>query len=500
MLGRNLIANVLGQGWSALMGFAFIPWYIRYLGIEAYGLVGLYATLVAVLAVIDTGISPAVNRSMARFTGGAMDAEEIRDLLRSFEFLACVAVISVSIGVWSVSAAVATGWLKPESVPVETVADAIALMGLVASLRLMEGMYRGALAGLHRQIPLNAILALSATLRGAGVLAILAWISPSIQAFFLWQAVIAAGTVLVLALATYRNLPTASRSARFSWSGLRTVARFSASLMGMVCFALLLTQMDKILLARLLPLDEFARYALASTVASTLVALGAPITQAWFPRLSQLHAQGDTPAIAAVFHAGSQLMGVLLASAGLLLVFFPAEAIFAWSGDRDLATGVAGLLSLLAFGTVLNGLLWIPNQTQLAFGWTSLSLTLNIAASVVLAPAIMFATIRYGAAGAAIAWIVLNAICVPLSAWLMFRRILRSERWRWLARDAVGPLLAGGTLLIAFRATVPWPDDRMSITLMLVVMGTLAGVSAMVACPALRSGIPAIVRFLRPGD
>ena len=47
MLKRNLIANYLGQGWTALMGLAFIPLYIQYLGIEAYGLIGLFALLIA---------------------------------------------------------------------------------------------------------------------------------------------------------------------------------------------------------------------------------------------------------------------------------------------------------------------------------------------------------------------------------------------------------------------------------------------------------------------
>lgn len=44
---RNLIANYLGQSWTALMGLAFIPLYIKYLGIEAYGLIGLFALLQA---------------------------------------------------------------------------------------------------------------------------------------------------------------------------------------------------------------------------------------------------------------------------------------------------------------------------------------------------------------------------------------------------------------------------------------------------------------------
>jgi len=34
-LKKNLFANYLGQGWTALMGLAFVPAYINYLGIKA---------------------------------------------------------------------------------------------------------------------------------------------------------------------------------------------------------------------------------------------------------------------------------------------------------------------------------------------------------------------------------------------------------------------------------------------------------------------------------
>ena len=43
-----------------------MPFYIKLLGIEAYGLVGFYVTLLAALQVLDLGISPTINREMAR--------------------------------------------------------------------------------------------------------------------------------------------------------------------------------------------------------------------------------------------------------------------------------------------------------------------------------------------------------------------------------------------------------------------------------------------------
>jgi len=59
------------------MSLAFVPLYIKYLGIEAYGLIGVFAILQAWLRLLDMGMKPAINREMARFTGGAHNAQSI---------------------------------------------------------------------------------------------------------------------------------------------------------------------------------------------------------------------------------------------------------------------------------------------------------------------------------------------------------------------------------------------------------------------------------------
>ena len=83
MLKRNLIANYLGQGWAALMGLAFIPLYIKYLGIEAYGLIGLFALLQAWLSLLDMGMTPTLGREMARFTFLALLLTQVDKILFS---------------------------------------------------------------------------------------------------------------------------------------------------------------------------------------------------------------------------------------------------------------------------------------------------------------------------------------------------------------------------------------------------------------------------------
>ena len=124
------------------MAMAFVPLYIRYLGIEAYGLIGIFAMLQGWLWLLDMGMTPALNREMARFSGDAKEAQSLRNLLRSIEITAvCIAVVA-AVGIWLASNWLATGWLSAEKLPVSVVAQAFSIMGVVIGLRFVENIYR----------------------------------------------------------------------------------------------------------------------------------------------------------------------------------------------------------------------------------------------------------------------------------------------------------------------------------------------------------------------
>jgi hypothetical protein len=106
-------------------------------------------------------------------------------------------------------------------------------------------------------------------------------------------------------------------------------------------------------------------------------------------------------------------------------------------------------------GNLLNGLMWIPYQTQLAHGWTSLTVRINIAAVSLMVPAILWATPRFGAEGAAWVWVSLNAAYVLIGVHFMYRRILLGEKWCWYMRDVLAPLAAGVTAAIGVKFLRP---------------------------------------------
>ncbi|MEO5327912.1 MAG: oligosaccharide flippase family protein [Magnetococcus sp. THC-1_WYH] len=455
MMKKNLIANFLGQGWTALMSLAFVPFYIKYLGIESYGLIGLFAMLQAWFALLDMGMSPSLNREMARFTAGSHSATSIRDLLRSIEIIVLIVAILLVLGTWGASGWLANNWLQAEKLPADVIAQAFTIMGTVTALRFVESVYHSAIIGLQKQVLYNIVISAMATLRGLGAVGILMWISPTIKAFFIWQGLVSLFSLGLLAIITYRALPKIERAGRFSMLALSGIGKFAGGMMGITFLALILTQVDKILLSKLLSLSDFGYYTLANTVAGSLLLLTIPITQSLFPRLSELHATNNQPELIRKYHQGAQFVSVLMGSAAIIVIIFAESILQLWTGDIELAGKTSSILSILAIGTMLNGLMGIPYQTQLAHGWTSLTAWVNVVSVAIIVPSILWAVPQYGAKGAAWIWVILNAGYVFLAAHFMYRKILTQEKWHWYWQDILKPLFAALIVAVVFDLFMP---------------------------------------------
>jgi len=441
-LKRNVVANYLGQGWTALMGLAFVPLYIRALGMESYGLIGVFALLQAWLTMLDLGMTPTLNREMARFTAGVRSSDSIRSLLRTLEWIAVAIAVLIGVAIWTVSGWLATSWLQADGLPSARVESAVAIIGWVVALRFVESLYRGAILGLQRQVWLSVVGAGFATLRWGGAAVVVVWFMPTIEAFFAWQGLVSLLTILTIAWRVHVWLPRTRAAIHFSVAELKGIWRFAGGVMLTALLALLLTQVDKLILSRLLTLEMFGHYTLAATVAAVLFQATGPITQAYYPRFSELAARGDTAQLATTYHQGAQLVSVMTIPAALMLVLFGQPLLAWWTGDAALATRVAPLLALLAIGTVLNGLIHIPHMLTLAHGWPGFAARMNTVAVAVLVPAILLVTPRYGAIGAATIWVALNAGYVLLGMHYLHLRLLKGELWKWYLRDTLRPALA----------------------------------------------------------
>ena len=483
LLKRNIVANFLGQGWAALMSFIFIPLYIKFLGIEAYGLIGFFAMMQAMLQVLDLGLSQTMNREMARYTVFPEKAAEARDLVRTLEIGYWIIGITVGIAVMAASPFIANHWIKAGSLPSATIQQSVAIMGLIVALQWPISLYGGGLLGLQRQILFNSVKIGISTIGSCGSVLVLWLVSPTITAFFKWQIIVSAIFVTIITILLWHSLPHADRAARFNFGILRSIWRFAAGMSGIALSAIILTQLDKLILSKILSLEMFGYYALAGAVSNAIpTMLAGPVFTGLFPRFSSLVALKDDSALTLLYHQGTQLMAVLVLPVAAVLSFFSHDILLLWTGSPKTAEIASPIVSILVIGMALNALMTLPYALQLSHGWTSIGLRINIFLIIILVPAIYYMATHYGAVGAASVWIVLNGLYVLIGVPLTHRRLLRSEMLQWFVGDVMPPLGAAllavglGRWLIA-GAIISW-TSIVSISIVLLAALLMAAMAA----------------------
>ncbi len=437
-IGRNVLAGLANSIWSALIGLAVVPLYLRYLGLEAYGLIGFFATTQAVLQVLDMGLAPTVNREVARCAAEG-DLSRAGKLLHTLALVYWAMAFAIGLVLVVTAPALARGWIRSGQLSPGTVTQAVALMGLIVACRWPVGLYLGALMGAERMALASGLGIAMTTLANLGAVAVLAFVSPTVQAFFVWQA----GAGLIQALATRQAAWRAigrSPGLRFDRSELRRVWRFSAGMSGIAIYGLLFTQLDKVLLSKMLRLEDFGRYMLATTVAAGLYVLVTPLSNAVYPRFCALVVRGDTEQLANLYRQSTRLLASVLFPVTTLLLFSGEGLIRLWTRNDDLARAVAPLVALLAMGSALHGVMYLPYALQLAYGKTRLALRINTILLVTQVPLLVVLALSYGALGGAVAWLVLHLLYLAFGTWMTHRELLRGVGTKWLLQDVGAPL------------------------------------------------------------
>jgi len=439
LVARNFLAGLSSSIWNAIVTLATVPFLLRFLGVEAYGLVGCFALMQSLLQVLDLGLASTINREVARCrTLNRMDSAA--ELLQSLALVYWTVGLLIFLVLATFSDFIASTWLNVDNIPQQSAAHAIMLIGLVIGCRWPLGLYQGALLGAEKLMISSALSAIMTSVANLGAIAVLAFVSPTIEAFFLWQAGVSLVYSLSMSWAAWRVVGREGRNG-FSWQRVRSVWRFTAGMSLVAVTAIVLMQLDKAILSGILRLDEFGSYTLAVLIASALYVILRPLFNTIYPRMSGLVARNATEELTEFYMLGTRVLCAAMFPISLSIAFFSRELVELWVRDPALAARVAPLVSWLAIGTTLNGVMHFPYALQLASGATRLPLIINLALIAVCVPTTVVLALGYGALGGALAWMVVNAFYVGIGCYLTHRLLLRGEGLRWLTSAVLWPFL-----------------------------------------------------------
>jgi O-antigen/teichoic acid export membrane protein len=486
-LKKNIAANFAGSIWQALMGLTFVPLYIKFMGIESYGLIGIFTTLQVIFGLLDVGLGSTLNREMARLSALTDKEQEMRNLVRTLESLYWTVAIFAGFSVMSLSPFIAHHWINTEQLPPETIEQALIIMGFVMVFQMPIGFYSGGLMGLQKQVLLNIINVCISTLRGVGAVLILWLVSPTIQAFLFWQILTSILNAFLIGLFLWRSLPCSENKAVFQKQLLKGIWKFTAGMSGISILAVILMQMDKIILSKMLSLEMYGYYTLASMVAMNLNRLFIPFYLSIYPRFTQLVALNDQDRLKQLYHTSCQFISILILPVAIIVALFSYEIILLWTQNPATAEKSHPLVSILICGTALNGLMHMPYALQLAFGWTKLSVIKNVIGVIVLAPLIIVSTLHYGATGAASVWLLLNIGYIFLEIPFMHRKILCKEKWQWYWQDVTVPFIVALLLASLGRVLFFGTTSNFLMFLNLLIISVITFFLTSLSVPTMRS-------------
>lgn len=472
-LKRNILSSYVSQFYVTVIGIIMVPMYVKYMGAEAYGLVGFFAVLQAWFQLLDVGLTPTMSRETSRYRGGATDALSLRRLLRALEGFFIVVALSGAAAIVAGADSITSQWLKVQQLPRDEVRHAIMLMAFIIALRWTCSLYRGAISGFERLVWLNGFNSAIATARFVFVIPLFVFVGTSPIQFFTYQLVVAIVELVVLVAQTYHLLPKLDAKGRtpWQWQPLRGVLKFSLSIAFTGSVWVLVTQTDKLILSNLLLLSDYAYFTLAVLVSGGILVISAPISGALLPRMTKLNAEQDEVGLIRLYRNATQLVGVAAIPAALVLAFFPEQVLWVWTGDAVAASKAAPVLTLYAIGNGLLALASFPYYLQFAKGDLRLHVIGNALFVVIFIPLLIWAVNGYGMVGAGYAWMIANLL--PFVVWLpiVHRRFVKSLHGKWLLIDVLPIALLPTALAFGLQQLLEWPKSRAIVALGLVMIG-----------------------------
>lgn len=492
----NIIANYVGQFFVTLTGILMLPLYIKYMGAEAYGLVGFFTMLQAWFGLLDLGLSPTIGRETARYHGNGISALDYRRLYRILSLIFIVIAINGGGSLFLLSENIATNWLKAKNLPLVEIVTAVRIMAISAALRWMCGLYRGVVTGSEKLVWLSCFNMVIATLRFVCVMPVMFYFGFTPVVFFIHQLIVAIVEFSGIWLKSRSLLPSLKyleHSIGWSFKSVKPVLKFALTIAITSSIWVLVTQTDKFVLSGILTLGEYGYYTLAVLVANAIMIIGGPVSNAVMPRMARLHAEGKNFEMMEVYRNSTQLVSVIAGSATITIVVCSRLLLFAWTGDHALAVRAAPILSLYAIGNGFLVLAAFAYYLQYAKGNLRYHLVGNVVLVVILIPCIVFAASSYGAIGAGYVWLISNALY--LFCWVAYvhHKIEPGLHLQWLIRDilTIGlPALAMAFVLTLFKFDL---DGRVQSLIYVISFGAVILFVATISSGGFRS------RYLKLG-
>jgi O-antigen/teichoic acid export membrane protein len=400
LLARNTLLNLIGRVVPLLVGVAAMPYVIRHLGPDRFGLLSLAWMVVGYFAIFNLGIGPATTKFVAELLGKG-ETDKLPQLVWTAVISQTCFGLAAGALLAAASPLIVSRLLK---IPADLHPQARLIFLIMAAALPVDfslGSFSGVLAASQRFDLLTALGIPSSALTyllPAGALA-LGFGLPLIVFLLVLARVAGAAILLVLCLRLYPQL----RRLRFERRLVRQLLGYGGWVTVSSAVGPILVFFDRFLIGALVSVAAVGFYTPPYMISTKLWILPHSLMATLFPAFSASAGRGDFAWIRNALIRSLKFVLLTVGPAALLLMFFARPLLTLWVGARFAAEGTL-VLRVMAAGVLANSLAFVASQLLYGIGRPDVCTAFHLMQVPPYVFLMWFLAVHYGLSGVAIAW------------------------------------------------------------------------------------------------
>ncbi len=465
--GSNTISNVL----VIVFNLISVPIYLYFLGVESYGVIGFYATLLATTSLLNFNIGAVMSREIPRMRTLQMREGDINTVVYTLEVLFWILGIGIGlmIGVFSQSL---SSWMNAETLPKEVIQQCIWIMGGVLALNWPLQMYVGVFNGLNRQLDASGFYLIYSVVRVFGVVPFFFIFKIDIIGYFIYQFVVSIIFMIIQRIWVWKCLILEGEGFVYNFAAVKKVASFLGQMSVVGMFTVVVSQLDKLFVSKMLPLSDLTYYTIAASMCSGIIIIGSTFNTYLLPKFTKYYFEKNLEDLRNNLHQFVSISAFIVLPISVFLFIHSFEFVLIWTQNKLVAQETEIVLKYLLISTTLLSLMNIPVTVLTATGHTKFIVFQNIVMIIVGVPLLYLFIKEYQLLGAAYYGILINSIYFIMGYWFLSCKISLGPIMKIIKPLIVILFKVGSAILIVIYVENSYLKE-ISPLILLIITGVL---------------------------
>lgn len=439
IITKNILSSYLVRAWLGIITFLSIPYILRKLGIDAYGVFSLSLIIVGYSILLDFGLGRGVVKYIAEYNI-LSDKESVKKLVNSSLSIYFIIGIAGTILLGLFSKLLLNKVFK---IPIGLHNDALFVFYLTAIalfFRLPQALFQSIAIGYQKIHLLNIINAIFNTLKIAASVIVLC------LGYFL-IAVIAANILVgiihlvVLYLFSRKMLPGERIGFGFDINVIKTVLMYSVKTFTADSLGMLITYVDKIMISIFLPIANLAVYSVPFELTSRIWGFQVAAVSFTLPNFSEFSAANLKEKFNKLYMKLTKFI-IIFAAFLSSTIFFFAKGILTYWISPDFALKGQFILKVASWGILTSSILSIAGIVSYGVNRLAMPIKINLAMLLLHICLCVIFIILFGVNGVVLSWITAHFFGIGIMIPWINKEIVKIKNIRYFS-EILKPIVLG---------------------------------------------------------